>query len=485
MRPAKTLLALTAAAAFGGFAATAVSELLENRAEAAPATGVPVPAAPPPAATAASLPSAVDGQAMPSLAPMLKRVMPAVVSVHTKQRVAVRNPFFDDPVFRRMFPQVPQERINESLGSGVIIDAARGYVLTNHHVIEGADDVSVTLADGRTLTAEFLGSDRDTDVALIRIPAENLTGLPLGDSSRLEVGDYVVAVGNPFGLNQTVTSGIVSAVGRSGIRGLGYQNFIQTDASINPGNSGGALVNLRGELVGINTASLNPRGSMAGNIGLGLAIPSNLARDVVQQLVTTGEVRRGTLGIDTQRLDARLARSLGLDEGQQGALVTQVYPGSGAAAAGVRPGDVIVGAGGQRIADPLALHNFEGLQPVGASVPLQVLRDGRTQSLTATLLEQPRSLDGGAMDPRLAGARLAELPEAQRQARGRGGVLVEDVAAGSRAAQNQLRPGDVITATSAGPVDDLTALRSGLARRPQQLVLQVDRGNVRGRLLMQ
>lgn len=415
---------------------------------------------------------------------MLQRVLPAVVSVHTKQRVRIRNPFFDDPFFRRMFPQVPQERINESLGSGVIIDAAQGYVLTNHHVIEDADDVSVSLADGRTLKAEFLGSDADTDVALIRIPAENLVELPLGDSGRLQVGDYVVAIGNPFGLNQTVTSGIVSAVGRSGIRGLGYQNFIQTDASINPGNSGGALVNLRGELVGINTASLNPQGSAAGNIGLGLAIPTNLARDVIQQLVTVGEVRRGTLGVETQALNARLARSLGLQDEQQGALVARVYDGSGAAAAGLRPGDVIVEAGGQRIDGPLALHNFEGLQPVGTNIPLRVLRDGKTITVSATLREVPRSLDGAALDPRLSGARLAELPEAQRQSRGRG-VLVEDVAAGSRAAQSGLRRGDIVTATSAGDFDDLAGLRASLAQPPRQLVLLIVRGNVQGRLVMQ
>jgi len=478
-RSTGTLLALTAAAAFGGFAATAMREALDNRAVAAPAAQA--------AATvplAASLPATVDDQPLPSLAPMLQRVLPAVVSVHTKTRVQVRNPFFDDPFFRRMFPQVPQERINESLGSGVIIDAGRGYVLTNHHVIEGADDVSVSLADGRTFKAEFLGSDADTDVALIRIPAENLTELPLADSSRLQVGDFVVAIGNPFGLSQTVTSGIVSAVGRSGIRGLGYQNFIQTDASINPGNSGGALVNLRGELVGINTASLNPRGSMAGNIGLGLAIPTNLARDVVHQLVTTGEVRRGTLGVDTQPLDARLARSLGLPETQQGALVARVHPNSGAAAAGLRPGDVIVEAGGQRIANPLALHNFEGLQPVGTQVPLQVLRDGRTLTLNATLREQPRALSGEAVDPRLAGATLVDLPEPLRQSRGLG-VLVEKVANGSRAAQNGLRPGDVITATSAGQVSDLASLRGSLASPPQQLVLLIERGNVRGRLVLQ
>ena len=476
LRPFPTLIALSAAAAFGGFAATGLNDLLQKPANAAPAAAAAVPAA-------AALPTAVDGQALPSLAPMLRQVMPAVVSVHTKQRVAVSNPFFNDPFFRRMFPQVPQERINESLGSGVIIDAQRGYVLTNHHVIEGADDVSVTLADGRTLTAEFLGSDADTDVALIRIPTGGLSELPLGDSGRLQVGDYVVAIGNPFGLSQTVTSGIVSAVGRSGIRGLGYQNFIQTDASINPGNSGGALVDLRGQLVGINTASLNPRGSMAGNIGLGLAIPSNLARDVVQQLVTVGEVKRGTLGIDSQPLNPRLLRSLGLAENQHGALVTRVDEGSGAAAAGIRPGDVVVEADGQRIADPQALHNLEGLQPVGTPVTLALLRDGKRVTAKATLREQPRNADGGALDPRLAGARVAELPEAQRQAFGRG-VLVEQVQQDSRAWQSGLRKGDVIIASSAGDFGDLAGFRSSLAQPPQQLVLRVVRGNVPGTMVM-
>ena len=483
MRRTTLLLTLTAAAAFGGFAATAVNGLLDNRAQATPAPAVPVPAATPALAAPAALPSPVGGQALPSLAPMLRQVMPAVVSVHTKQRVAVSNPFFNDPFFRRMFPQVPQERINESLGSGVIIDAQRGYVLTNHHVIEGADDVSVTLADGRTLTAEFLGSDADTDVALIRIPTGGLSELPLGDSGRLQVGDYVVAIGNPFGLSHTVTSGIVSAVGRSGIRGLGYQNFIQTDASINPGNSGGALVDLRGQLVGINTASLNPRGSMAGNIGLGLAIPSNLARDVVQQLVTVGEVKRGTLGIDSQPLNPRLLRSLGLAENQHGALVTRVDEGSGAAAAGIRPGDVVVEADGQRIADPQALHNLEGLQPVGTPVTLALLRDGKRVTAKATLREQPRNADGGALDPRLAGARVAELPEAQRQAFGRG-VLVEQVQQDSRAWQSGLRKGDVIIASSAGDFGDLAGFRSSLAQPPQQLVLRVVRGNVPGTMVM-
>ena len=480
MRPFPTLIALAAAAAFGGFAATGIHTLFEQRAEAAAAVG----GAPALVPAVGSLPVAVNGQVLPSLAPMLQKVMPAVVSVNTKQVVRVRNPFADDPFFRRMFPNIPQERINESLGSGVIIDAGNGYVLTNHHVIENADDVSVTLADGRTLKAEFLGSDADTDVALIRIPADKLTAIPLADSGALNVGDFVVAIGNPFGLSQTVTSGIVSAVGRSGIRGLGLQNFIQTDASINPGNSGGALVNLQGELVGINTASLNPQGSMAGNIGLGLAIPSNLARDVVDQLLkNNGVVIRGRLGLETQTLTPQVAQGLGLGE-TRGAVVTRVYAGSGAAAAGLKTGDVIVAANGQRIDSTESLHNYEGLQPVGTPLVLEVRRDGKTLSLRAALKAQPGALSGASLDPRLAGASFAELPEAQRSA-GLSGVVVKDVARGSRAAQNRLQPGDIVLEASSGEFTDLAGFKASFERKPAQLVLQIIRGNARGNLLLQ
>ncbi|HXH01260.1 MAG TPA: trypsin-like peptidase domain-containing protein, partial [Xanthomonadaceae bacterium] len=349
-------------------------------------------------------------------------------------------------------------------------------VLTNHHVIEGAETVSVTLSDGRTLKAEFQGSDPDTDIAVIRVPAQNLSAITLADSSRLNVGDFVVAVGNPFGIGQTVTSGIVSAVGRSGLQGLGYQNFIQTDASINPGNSGGALVNLHGQLVGINTASFNPRGSAAGNIGLGFAIPSNLAANVMRQLLATGEVRRGALGVATQAVDAALAARLGLADAR-GAVVTGVPADSAAAAAGLRAGDVIVAADGQRIDSPQALHNYEGLQPVGGRIALDVRRDGRPLALTATLRAQPRSVDGGMLDPRLAGASFTALPRA-------GGVLVDSVARGSRAAQNQLRRGDIVTAASSGSFDDLAGFRASFATPPQQLVLRIVRGTVRGDLLM-
>jgi serine protease DegQ len=477
--PRTTLLALAAAAAFGGFAATALHEALETPARAAPA----VPAAVP---STAALPTAVSGQPVPSLAPMLKRVLPAVVSVHSQQRVRV-SPFGNDPVFRRLFPNLTQDRIAQSLGSGVIVDAQRGLILTNHHVIEGADEVSVSLADGRTLKAEFVGSDPDTDIALMRIPVPKdapLTAIPLADSTQLQVGDFVVAVGNPFGIGQTVTSGIVSAVGRSGLQGLGYQNFIQTDASINPGNSGGALVNLDGQLVGINTASFNPQGSMAGNIGLGFAIPSNLAGDVMRQLLATGQVRRGSLGIDTQDVDARMASALKLDQAE-GAVVTRVYPGSAAAAAGLQAGDVILAANGQHIGDRDTLRNFEGLQGVGSHVTLQVQRDGKPLQLAATLREQARAFEGGTLDPRLAGATFTELPERLRQA-GAGGVLVENVARGSRAASNGLQSGDVVIAANSGRFDDLPGFRLSFGKQPQpQLVLRVVRGNQQGDLLMQ
>ena len=474
LRPLPTLLALSFAAAFGGFAATAIDHILDNRAEAATPMAIP---------TLAALPPVVDGTPVPSLAPMLQKAMPAVVSINTKQVVRVRNPFFSDPFFRRLFPDIPQERINESLGSGVIIDAAKGYVLTNHHVIENADDVRVTLADGRSLKAEFIGSDADTDIALIRIPAEKLTAITLGDSSQLRVGDFVVAIGNPFGFTQTVTSGIVSAIGRSGIRGLGLQNFIQTDASINPGNSGGALVDLKGQLVGINTASFNPQGSMAGNIGLGLAIPSNLARNVVEQLLKNGTVVRGTLGIESQNLTQQMAKALGMDA-PRGALVTRVLPGSGAAAAGVQTGDVVLSANGQRIDSAESLHNYEGLQDVGGAVTLDVRRDGKPLTLKAVLKAQPKAVSGDTLDPRLAGATFADLPESLRQS-GINGVLVSDVARGSRAASNGLAVGDVVLAASSGEFADLAAFRANFDKQAQrQLVLRVLRGNATGTLPM-
>lgn len=441
------------------------------------------------AAAEAAVPSAqaalpgMAGAATPSLAPMLEGVTPAVVNIYTRQVVEVQSPLAGDPFFRRFFgiPDGPQRRESQSLGSGVIVDAERGYVLTNHHVVDNATEVSVQLADGRTVEAAFIGSDPGTDVALIRIPAENLRALPLANSQGLRVGDFVVAVGNPFGLGQTVTSGIVSAVGRSGLTGLGFQDFIQTDASINPGNSGGALVNLRGELVGINTASFNPRGSAAGNIGLGFAIPANLAREIMRQLLVYGEVKRGSLGLELADLTPRFAQELGLATTVRGAIVTRVYRNAPGEAAGLRPGDVVTAINGQRVDGAQALRNAEGLLPVDQPVTLAVQRGGQALSLRATLREQPRQLPGADIDPRLDGATLGEVAERFRSA-GLRGVTVAEVDPRSRAGQNGLQAGDRIYGVNGRRVDDLPALRSALAQPPSRLILRVQRGAQQGDL---
>ncbi len=422
----------------------------------------------------AALPAEVEGQPLPSLAPMLERTTSAVVNVSSKTRVQVRNPFFDDPFFRRFFdmPDVPQERVQQSLGSGVIVDASRGLVLTNNHVIERADEVTVTLHDGRTLNAEILGRDPDTDVAVVRIPAEGLTALSLADSDQLRVGDFVVAIGNPFGLGQAVTSGIVSALGRSGLRGLGYQNFIQTDASINPGNSGGALVNLRGELVGINTAIFSPSG---GNIGIGFAIPSNLARNVMNQLIAYGEVKRGSLGVQSQDLDARLARALELEEGR-GAVVTQVVPDSPADLAGLQAGDVIVKLDGKLIASADELANVEGLLPIGKALALDFIRAGKPRSTQLTLIaSSAQQLAGEKLDRRLAGARFGELSQREKQA-GIKGIKVLNVASGSVAARNGLEAGDIIFGVNRYEVGNLADISKLLSQQPRQILFSLYRG---------
>ena len=433
-----------------------------------------------PSTAEAALPVQMGGAPMPSLAPMLQKVTPGVVNIYTKQVVRVRNPiaeFFGGPGF-------PQERVQQSLGSGVIVDGTRGLILTNNHVVEGADSVSVTLNDGRSFEAKPIGSDADTDVAVIQIQATGLTAIPLADSASLRVGDFVVAVGNPYGLGQAVTSGIVSAVGRSGLSGFGYQNFIQTDASINPGNSGGALVNLRGELVGINAASFNPQGSAAGNIGLGFAIPANLAREVMRQLMAYGEVRRGSLGLDTRDITADLARQLKLPPTQHGAWVARVYRGSPGEAAGVKPGDIVISANGQRIDNAESLRNIEGLLPVGQSVRLDLSRDGQNVTVSATLKAQVREIDGGKLDPRLAGASFTDLPERYRQ-QGVRGVIISKVINGSRANKNGLDDGDLVLGINRRQVEDLNSFRAQLAQPPGTLVLQLQRGAASGELQMQ
>ena len=427
----------------------------------------------PAAGNAGTLPAAVGATPMPSLAPMLKGVTPAVVNIASKTVVRERDPFFDDPVFRQFFglPGAPRERVEQSLGSGVIVDAARGYVLTNNHVIAGADQITVTLQDGRVLHATVVGSDPATDIAVLRIPAEHLSALPVADSAKLQVGDFVVAVGDPFGLGQTVTSGIVSALGRSGL-GDGYQDFIQTDASINPGNSGGALVNLAGQLVGINSMIYSPSG---GNVGIGFAIPSNLALQVMRQLIRYGSVRRGSLGVDTQPLTPALAHALNLRAGAEGVVVTRVRAGSAAAQAGLKPGDVIDALNGQPLRTPQDLANLEGLLPVGQSARIGVLRGAQRLQLEA-MIEPLRlaTADGSSIDPRLAGATLSDLAPGQRPG-GLPGVALTRVAPGSRAAANGLRPGDVIVGVNQRRVEGVAGLRALLAAPPRQLLLTVVR----------
>jgi Do/DeqQ family serine protease len=365
------------------FGAAAIVGLLAACAARPPAdVGAPAPVVVAPSAGALVDPE----RGVLTMAPLLARVMPGVVNIAVRSRVQVEaNPLFDDPFFRRFFelPDMPRERDVLSAGSGVIVDAARGYVLTNHHVIADAQEIRVTLKDRRTNPARLIGDDPETDIALLEIDAPGLSAVALGDSDRLEVGDLVIAIGNPFGLGQTVTSGIVSALGRAGLGIEGYEDFIQTDASINPGNSGGALVNSNGELVGINTAILGPAG---GNIGIGFAVPVNMARAVVTQLIAHGEVRRGQLGVVVQDLTPDLAAAMDLDL-RGGAVVTRVEPRSLAERAGLRPGDVIVEVNGLPIDAAADLRNMVGLMPLGTQLDIVLYRNGSRHALGARVEE--------------------------------------------------------------------------------------------------
>jgi Do/DeqQ family serine protease len=426
----------------------------------------------------AQLPAEVEGAPLPSLAPMVKRAAPAVVNIATRGSVEVGggNPFMDDPFFRRFFdmPQQPrQRRQTQSAGSGVIVDAAKGLVLTNAHVVDGAEEISVTLQDDRSFTAEVIGSDRASDIALLRIPANSLAELKIADSSRIEVGDFVVAIGNPFGLGHTVTSGIVSALGRSGINPEGYEDFIQTDASINPGNSGGALVNLRGELVGVNSAILSRGG---GNIGIGFAIPANMARSVMEQLLEFGEVRRGLLGVNIVSLTPDIAEAYGVKE-TQGALVSQVLPGSSAEKAGVKVGDIIRGVDGKSVAGANELRNAIGMKRSGSTVELDVIRDGRKRTIKAQLGEQAEQVQVSAQEihPGLQGAEFQTLDASSSSFEGVAGVLVASVEQGSPAAQRGLRTGDIIIGVNRRPVKSLAELQQ--FAQGQSLLLNIRRSN--------
>jgi Do/DeqQ family serine protease len=419
----------------------------------------------------AALPQAVDGEPLPSLAPLVQRVSPAVVNIRVSQTVEAPS-LYGDEMFRRFFglPDSPggESREVASAGSGVIVDSENGYILTNHHVVENADRIQVSLLDGETLDAEVIGSDAATDIAVLKVEPEGLTQLPIGDSDSLQVGDFVIAIGNPFGLGHTVTSGIVSALGRTGISRNGLEDFIQTDASINPGNSGGALVNMRGELVGINSAIISRTG---GNVGIGFAVPSAIAGSIMRQILDFGEVRRGLLGVTIQTIDEETAEALGT-EVDRGALITGIEPGSAAEKAGLQVDDIIVGVDGKRIDNNRELANAIGLRGSGENVKIDYVREGRERSVVAELGRRvAEQVDGEDIHPGLQGATFASTSATSAD-----GIEVAAVEAGSPAAQRGLRAGDVITAVNRRPVTNIQQLQE-IAAENRILFLLVRRGD--------
>jgi Do/DeqQ family serine protease len=417
----------------------------------------------------AALPDSVDGQPLPSLAPLVKEVAPAVVNIRVSQTVRSQSPYGDE-MFRRFFgmPDLEGEREVASAGSGVIVDAENGYILTNHHVVDGADQIQISLFNDDSLDAEIVGSDAATDIAVIKVDPENLVDIPIGDSDLVEVGDFVIAIGNPFGLGHTVTSGIVSALGRTGISRNGYEDFIQTDASINPGNSGGALVNMRGELVGINSAIVSRTG---GNVGIGFAVPSEIAQSIMRQILDFGEVRRGLLGVSIQTIDTESAKALGA-EVESGALVSAIEPGSAAEAAGLRVDDIIVRINDKKIDDSRELANAIGLKGSGEVVDIEYVRGGETTKIQATLGQRTITQSSGSdMHPGLQGARFATS-----SATATGGVDVTEVEPGSAAAQRGLLAGDVIVKVNRQPVETLQQLQE-IADAYRILFLLVQRGD--------
>ncbi|GJL41264.1 TPA: serine endoprotease DegP [Enterobacter chengduensis] len=448
--------------------------------------------------------SAATAQQMPSLAPMLEKVMPSVVSINVEGSTTVNTPrmprnfqqFFGDnspfcqdgsPFQSSPFCQGGgagddgqsgggQQQKFMALGSGVIIDAAKGYVVTNNHVVDNASTIKVQLSDGRKFDAKVVGKDPRSDIALIQIQdPKNLTAIKLADSDALRVGDYTVAIGNPFGLGETVTSGIVSALGRSGLNAENYENFIQTDAAINRGNSGGALVNLNGELIGINTAILAPDG---GNIGIGFAIPSNMVKNLTAQMVQYGQVKRGELGILGTELNSELAKAMKVDA-QRGAFVSQVMPNSSAAKAGIKAGDVITSLNGKPISSFAALRAEVGSMPIGSKVTLGLLRDGKPVNVSLELQQSSQNqVDSSTIFSGIEGAEMSNKGADK-------GVVVNNVKANSPAARIGLKKGDVIMGANQQPVKNIAELRKILDSKPSVLALNIQRGDTSIYLLMQ
>ncbi|WP_186171328.1 Do family serine endopeptidase [Vibrio chagasii] len=418
----------------------------------------------------AALPLSVGNEQLPSLAPMLEQVTPAVVSIAVEGKQVQRQQIPEQ--FQFFFgPEQTRERPFRGLGSGVIIDAQKGHIVTNYHVIDGADDIKVRLYDGREYDAELIGGDQMSDIALLKLEkAKNLTQIKLADSDKLRVGDFTVAIGNPFGLGQTVTSGIVSALGRSGLNLENFENFIQTDAAINSGNSGGALVNLNGELIGINTAILGPNG---GNVGIGFAIPSNMMKNLTEQIIDFGEVKRGMLGVQGGEITSELAEALGY-ESSKGAFVSQVVPDSAADDAGLKAGDIIVSINGKRIDTFSELRAKVATLGAGKEIELGVVRDGKNKTFDVTLGESTNNkTKAEKLHEGLTGAELTNTTGNDSAT----GVKVSSVAQGSPAEAYQLLKDDIIIGVNRQPVKNLAEFRAIVEKQPGVLALNIQRGD--------
>jgi serine protease DegQ len=416
----------------------------------------------------AALPKNDAGQIITSLAPLVKEVAPAVVNIRVSQTVQTRSPY-DDEMFRRFFgtPNTPNnQREVQSAGSGVIVDAKNGYILTNHHVVSGADKIQISLINGDTLDAEIIGSDPATDIALLKVEADELTDIVIGNSDNVEVGDFVIAIGNPFGLGNTVTSGIVSALGRTGISRSGYEDFIQTDASINPGNSGGALVNMKGELVGINSAIISRSG---GNVGIGFAVPSEIAQSIMSQILDFGEVRRGLLGVSIQTIDKESAEILGVNT-ESGALISAIEAGSAAEKAELKVEDIIIKVDNEKITSSRELANAIGLKGSGESVIIEFIRGSDILQTEAILGQQIINNQlGSDIHPGLKGAQFSSSLN-------KSGIEITEIEADSAAAQRGLQKGDLIIAVNRLKVENIQQLKK-IAEQNSILYLMFERDN--------
>ena len=417
--------------------------------------------------TQASLPQRlIEGKMQSSLAPVIEKATPAVVNIATYSIKQSYSPLFQSPFFRHFFgiPDTLEERRQaQSAGSGVIVDAKKGYILTNHHVIANSSEIEVNLQDGRKFEAKLIGSDEKVDIALLQIKASELTALEIADSNLLAVGDFVIAIGNPFGLGQTVTSGIVSALGRNGLGIQGYEDFIQTDASINPGNSGGALIDLNGRLVGINSAIIAPSG---GNVGIGFAIPTQVTELIMDQLIEYGEVKRGGIGAQFQDLTAELAETFELNT-FQGAIVSRIVPNSSADNAGLKQGDIVIAANGRKVTNAADIHNRIGLSPIGQTLELDLIRDGDEEEIDVDIEPIPiPKAKGAALSPYLNGTLLEDLiPPDQEEAIG---VMIKQLDDGSQAKRLGFEVGDIIFGINRTRVRSLDEMKRYLSKRMPQ-----------------